>query len=51
MEKKEHHILRYPHGYFPGGIIWNPEVFPTVTVSGWQDNNFVLLKYGKTIKF
>ena len=39
------HLLRYPHGWFGGGIIWNVRTAPTVTVSGWQDNNFLLIEY------
>lgn len=32
-------IMRYPHGYFRGGFFAPP--LPSVTISNWQDNNFL----------
>lgn len=34
-------LIRYPHGWFPGGI-WENEYAPTVTISSWEFNNYVL---------
>ena len=38
-------ILRLPHGYFPGALV---NLFPTLTISSWEHNNFVLCRMNRT---
>ena len=35
-------LIRYPHGYFRGGGVWENEYSPTITASAWEFNNYVL---------
>ena len=37
-------LIRYPHGWFPGGL-WENEYSPAVTISSWEHNNYVLEVY------
>lgn len=34
-------MIRYPHGYFRGGL-WENDYSPTITTSAWEFNNYVL---------
>ena len=34
-------LIRYPHGWFPGGIRTD-EFVPPITTSSWENNNFIL---------
>lgn len=34
-------MIRYPHGYFRGGL-WENGYAPTITTSAWEFNNYVL---------
>ena len=34
-------MIRYPHGFFDGGV-WDNEYAPTITTSSWECNNYVL---------
>ena len=34
-------MIRYPHGFFDGGI-WDNEYAPALTTSAWEHNNYVL---------
>lgn len=35
-------MIRYPHGWFRGGGLWDSEYAPTLTTSSWEANNYVL---------
>jgi len=37
----DYYMLRYPHGYFKGGA-WTYDYSPSVTSSGFENNNYVL---------
>ena len=34
-------MIRYPHGYYKGGV-WENKYSPTLTTSAWEHNNHVL---------
>lgn len=34
-------LIRYPHGYFMGGV-WNRDYSPSITISSFQHNNIVM---------
>lgn len=34
-------LIRYPHGYFRGGV-WENNYSPSLTTSDWQNNNYIL---------
>lgn len=34
-------LIRYPHGYFMGGV-WNKDYSPSITISSFQHNNIVM---------
>lgn len=34
-------LIRYPHGYYRGGV-WENDYSPTITTSAWEFNNYVL---------
>ena len=34
-------LIRYPHGYFAGGV-WNNDYSPSITISSFQHNNIVI---------
>ena len=34
-------LIRYPHGFFNGGI-WDYDFMPTITTSSWEWNNLLL---------
>ena len=36
-------LIRYPHGYFMGGV-WNNDYSPSITISSFQHNNIVMEK-------
>lgn len=38
---KKIHLIRYPHGFFDGGV-WENDYCPTITTSAWEFNNYVL---------
>jgi len=38
-------IIRYAHGYFMGGVKY-VDVLPSVTCSGYENNNFIVEKMG-----
>lgn len=43
---KEIKLFRYPHGFIGGGGIENANVCPTITISSFEWNNFIVEIYG-----
>ena len=41
-------IIRYPHGYFKGGV-WDNDYSQTLTTSAFEFNNYVLEIYDTDI--
>ncbi len=37
-------LIRYPHGWFGGGL-WENDYAPALTTSAWENNNYLMLVY------
>lgn len=40
-----YYIFRNPHGWFMGGWVFPIVLFPSLTICGWQCNNYLVIEY------